>query len=646
MSNGVLDKILTYPSIPSPPGVAMQLLELTRDPNVSVSQIGKVVQNDPALSAKVLKTINSSLFGLPQQVTKIDRALALLGLNAVKSLVLGFSLVDCTRGIKGKGLDLQAYWRRGIYSAAGARNIAVMTSACDPDEAFTAAIFQDLGVLAAAMALGDQYAAVLSEASGDHQSLAGHEDRLLGISHPAIGAALAERWKLPQQYVEAIRWHHEPERATGATGPMTRMVYLGGVTAEVLSSPTPAPMMARLMNRLSSWFPGRISDLEDLLNKVTSGAKDLAKVFEKDVGAAPDIQAILAQAGEQQVETQIAAQREAAQLQKKNQELAEAAVTDGLTKVRNRKGFDADLARLFDECASSGKPLGVLFVDGDKFKSVNDRFGHPAGDAVLVEIAARLKKAIGQEGVVCRYGGEEFAVLLPGLDSAATKAAGERARAAIENPHFDLSGVPGAPKTLAVTISVGAMSADPKAMPAPAIIKAADEAVYQSKQNGRNRVTLSPLAPSAAPSTAGASAPASTPAGTPSGGPIRVLLVDDDALAGKLLQLALQKRQGIEIVWAMSAADANRHLAAPRGFGLIICDVTLGDGNGLDIVRQVRQAEKSGKPIPILVMSADDAVSAEALKRGATAFASKRDLCTNLNKWLDKMLGEWMTKAA
>lgn len=644
MSNGVLDKILAYPSIPSPPGVAMQLLELTRDPNVSVSQIGKVVQNDPALSAKVLKTINSSLFGLPQQVTKIDRALALLGLNAVKSLVLGFSLVDCTRGIKGKGLDLQAYWRRGIYSAAGARNIAVLTSACDPDEAFTAAIFQDLGVLAAAIALGDQYAAVLSEASGDHQSLAGHEERLLGISHTAIGAALAERWKLPQQYVEAIRWHHEPDRATGATGPMTRMVYLGGVTAEVLSSPAPAPMMARLMNRLSSWFPGRVSDLEDLLNKVTSGAKDLAKVFEKDVGAPPDIQAILAQAGEQQVETQIAAQREAAQLQQKNQELAEAAVTDGLTKVRNRKGFDAELTRAVSECAASGKPLGVLFVDGDKFKSINDRFGHPAGDAVLVEIAARLKKAIGASGVVCRYGGEEFAVLLAGLDGPATRAAGERARAAIESPHFDLSGVPGAPKTLAVTISVGAMSADPKTMPAAAIIKAADEAVYQSKQSGRNRVTLSALA--AAPSTGSASPAGAPPSVASPGGTTRVLLIDDDALAGKLLQLALQKRPGIEIVWAMSAADAAKQLAAPRSFGLIICDVTLGDGNGLDIVAQFRQGEKGGKPTPILVMSADDALSGEALKRGATAFASKRDLCTNLNKWLDKMLGEWVAKAA
>src|SRR5205809_807916 len=96
-----LNKVLSCTSLPSLPMVGVQVLTLTRDPDANIDQIAHVLETDPALSAKVLKTVNSSMYGLKTPCTTIRRALNYLGLAAVKSIVLGFSLVECTRGIEG-----------------------------------------------------------------------------------------------------------------------------------------------------------------------------------------------------------------------------------------------------------------------------------------------------------------------------------------------------------------------------------------------------------------------------------------------------------------------------------------------------------------------------------------------------------------
>lgn len=662
MNQSVIDQILACPALPSPPAVAMQILELTRSPSVTVSQIGKLVQNDPALSAKVLKTVNSSLFGLPQQVTKIDRALALLGLNAVKSLVLGFSLVDSTKSMKdGQGLDLQAYWRRGIYAAVGARNVALASRACDADEAFTAAIFQDIGVLAASLSMREAYGAVLDAAGTNHSSLAAIELERIGLTHAQIGAALAQKWKLPKQYIEAIRHHHTPGGASGDFLAVTRVVHCGGLIADALTNPEPVKHLARFMNAAGDWF-GLTSDaLDELLKKVETGAKDLAKAYEKSLGPSADVQAILAEASEEALKAQIESQRQNQDLERQNQELAEAAVTDALTKARNRKGFETDLTRLFDQCKNTSQPFVVLFADADKFKSVNDRFGHPAGDAVLVELARRMKSGVGDRGVVCRYGGEEFAILLPGSTLGQGAAMGESLRQSIEAPHFDLSGVPGAPATLPITISVGVAVWDPSTpavLPeAMLVVKAADEAVYASKQAGRNRVTVSsanspasnaPAAPGspASPSAVGSpAAPTATPnTGTP--GRARILIVEDDALAAKLLLLAFGRRPNVEVIWARGLSDAIAFLndGAAGPIGAVIADMELQQGSGLDVAHAVRAVPRLNGPKPtrVLLMGVKDFVGDSYKALGADAFVSKSDLCNGLSGWVSRILIEWL----
>ena len=147
MSAATLDKVLASPKLPTLPAVATKMLQLTSNPDVELDDIADLVQYDQALSAKILKTVNSSYYSLRQPCTNIKRALTYLGLNTVKSLVLGFSLVDLTRH-NDDGFDLMDYWRRCVYSAAAARRIAMVTGTCDADEAYIAALMQDIGMLA------------------------------------------------------------------------------------------------------------------------------------------------------------------------------------------------------------------------------------------------------------------------------------------------------------------------------------------------------------------------------------------------------------------------------------------------------------------------------------------------------------------
>lgn len=164
-------------------------------------------------------------------------------------------------------------------------------------------------------------------------------------------------------------------------------------------------------------------------------------------------------------------------------ELRAHATRDVLTGLPNRRWFLEALRDAVAEATDGGAPAGLLSVDVDNFKIVNDTYGHSAGDAVLRMLAAVMNETVGAEGTACRIGGEEFVVLLPGADlgRAATIAETLRARVAARRAEGS-EGVP------AVTVSVGVASAPEHATTADALLERADEALYQAKREGRDRI--------------------------------------------------------------------------------------------------------------------------------------------------------------
>ena len=159
---------------------------------------------------------------------------------------------------------------------------------------------------------------------------------------------------------------------------------------------------------------------------------------------------------------------------------------DSLTGLYNRRHLEECLAELAAGCRRHGHDLSALVIDIDHFKQVNDTYGHPAGDAVLIELARRIRMCLRTEDVPGRWGGEEFLVLLPFIDAAGAEVVAERLRATVAGSPFNL----GSGEVVAVTVSVGgAVARD-----GHDLVHRADAALYEAKRAGRDAVRLAPAA--------------------------------------------------------------------------------------------------------------------------------------------------------
>lgn len=186
------------------------------------------------------------------------------------------------------------------------------------------------------------------------------------------------------------------------------------------------------------------------------------------------------------VRTQIRRCRYAAELRESVSSSLQAAVVDQLTGLYNRRYFDRHLAMMFSKAREQERPLSVMMLDLDHFKAVNDSHGHAAGDCVLKEFAARLQRNIRGIDLACRFGGEEFVVLMPDTDGAVARRVAERVRSAAADRSVD---VPDA-DPVRITVSVGLAVLDDSVDTPEELLKRADIALYQAKNRGRNRVTF------------------------------------------------------------------------------------------------------------------------------------------------------------
>lgn len=169
-------------------------------------------------------------------------------------------------------------------------------------------------------------------------------------------------------------------------------------------------------------------------------------------------------------------------------ELHDLARIDPLTGVTNRLGLLEASEDLLARARTRKEPIGVLLIDADHFKSINDRFGHDDGDRVLLELVYNIRRMLRVGDLVGRVGGEEFLVLSPSVKEAGLLALAERIRNAVERTSFHIAG-----QSYALTVSIGAAIADPSEPDMMPARRRADAALYEAKRAGRNRVMISNL---------------------------------------------------------------------------------------------------------------------------------------------------------
>lgn len=626
MSVCSIDRVLNCPTLPSLPAVAIKVLELSRDPQISIARIAQAVQNDPALTTKVLRTVNSSYYSLSTPCPNISRAMSLLGLNTVKSIVLSFSLVDTARQMGSEGaFDLTAYWRRGVYSAAGARAIALATRTGDPEDAFVGALLQDIGMLASFAALRVEYGTVAQGAGADHDALLAAERKALGFDHAQVGRQLGERWRLAPELTECIAHHHHPHNSSPRFQSLVRCVTLGGLAAGAMVPDAPKSRVGAFMVGCREWFGLDAAQARELFESTAAGARELSRVLDLSTGTPPDVGGILSEAHELILVAHEAIAVEQATLRLDNEELTRKANRDGLTGMFNRAAFDASLREAHATCLAKGLPVSVIFMDADKFKLVNDQHGHQAGDAVLIETGRRLRDVAERVGTLCRYGGEEFVLVLPnvGLDKAVKIA--DLLRISIERTPFDLSqhDIPGL--ILNRTISAGVASSEPgrpsAAWTPEQLTHHADEAVYAAKQTGRNRVrfkrpdgVLFPQPGDPAPADEAGEQPVTH----------RILVVDDDPFVLRVLNMLFQESGRFQTTCVRTPEEACAAGAGSHDFQIALVDFDLGASKGTDLIARLQTLPATRKALCVLTSChAGPEMADVARNAGAAMFIDK-----------------------
>src|SRR5688572_8190702 len=415
MNEELIERIRQCPNLPSLPTIAMQVLDLAQKPEVDIAEIARIICKDPAMSSKILRTVNSSFYGRSQHVSTISHALVILGLQSVKTLVLGFSLVTNLAKNKSQGFKHIIYWRRSIYAATAARTLAAKVGLVQQEEAFLTALLKDIGMLVLDQVLGEQYGEIHSKIK-THQELVAAERAELNMTHADVGAVLAAQWKLPPVLSTPIAFHHSTEEVDDpALRKLTELVALAGRCADVFVNENAAEAIATVRMLAQQQHGIAEADVDGLLDDIGKRTKEVASLFEINIGSAASYEAILKKANETLVEITLQSQQQATQLKEQtqnlvqqNQVLKKQATTDGLTALANRAKFDAFMAEQFEAHRASGKPLSLLLMDVDKFKSVNDKHGHPAGDKVLKVLGTLLSSAARAQDLAARFGGEEL----------------------------------------------------------------------------------------------------------------------------------------------------------------------------------------------------------------------------------------------
>jgi diguanylate cyclase (GGDEF)-like protein len=483
----LLDRLKVSPQLPSLPAIAIRALELARQENVDMGEIAELISNDPALSSKILKTVNSSFYGLPKQVSTISHALVILGLQAVKTLALGFSLLTNLQGNTSDGFNYMAFWKRSIYSAVAGRLLAKKIRLVQQEEAFLAGLLADVGILVMHRTLGLEYDALYLQAGGDHDLLMTLCRTKFDLDHPLVGAMLAETWQLPPVLSRPIACHHNPVEADPQLKPLVEVVYTAMIVGEVFSSEDPAKPILRAREELATRFKLSPEVIEALLAEIGSSTREVAKLFELNIGQNRSYPEILEEAQQTLIQLSLQTQQQVQTIRKENETLQVKATTDPLTGLANRARFNEFFEEQFTRAFKLQRPLSILFLDIDHFKKVNDTYGHQAGDEVLRRVGKLLKLAVRNIDLAARYGGEEFAVILTETDSNAAAQMADEIRQAIQSETIRFED-----KVLKITGSIGVAGTDRTRIFAQAtqLSGAADRAVYAAKSAGRNCVRL------------------------------------------------------------------------------------------------------------------------------------------------------------
>ena len=219
-----LKKVTTLAALPE---VTAKIVQIVEDPRSSAAQLHKVVAHDPALATRILKVVNSAFYGLPGQIGSVERAIVLLGLNAIKNIAVAASLGQLFRGVKiCEGFSAKDLWTHCIAVGVTARELARQMKVPVADEAFLAGLIHDTGLLVALQTWPDKLRQACEISKTSEKPFCEIEREIAGVDHQQLGQGLAELWKFPRSCQLVAGRHHEPTSLSDSNRLLVTLVFV------------------------------------------------------------------------------------------------------------------------------------------------------------------------------------------------------------------------------------------------------------------------------------------------------------------------------------------------------------------------------------------------------------------------------------
>jgi HD-like signal output (HDOD) protein len=199
--------------IPSLPEIFYQFKQALDDPESSFDEIGGIVGNDPGLTVRLLRIVNSAFFGFSQKVETISHAISIIGREQLKDLVLSTVVMDQFKNIPPSSLNMESFWKHSIAVGLSARNLAFLKGETNSERFFVAGLLHDIGRLVICLKLPFKVLEVSLRIKSTGETLHKAEFEAMGFDHSGVGGELMRIWKLPGTLEEAVRFHHNPAEA-------------------------------------------------------------------------------------------------------------------------------------------------------------------------------------------------------------------------------------------------------------------------------------------------------------------------------------------------------------------------------------------------------------------------------------------------
>jgi diguanylate cyclase (GGDEF)-like protein len=495
MKREIREALQYCPNLPTPPGIAMQIVELGRDPDVDLTSLARVLARDPALASRVLRASNSALFAQRRRSENLRQALVVIGLNATMTLALSFSLAETLSDGDASQAAVKLVWRRAMISATASRLLGERLRYPDLEELFLAALLQDIGILALDAALPDIYRPLIARAA-DHDSLVRIEREELGADHGEAGTWLMSHWGLPERLASIASAAHDPNdtRLSKDIKPFVNCVAVAGKIADMFISGDQVASTNECIDAASRHLGLGHEVIEPILERLGEILPEVEALYETEImsqrmaaGVIDQAREILAARNLNLIHQVAEQQHKVQEMERTTQHLRETASRDALTGLYNRGRFDEVLAAEFKLATENGWPLTLGFIDLDHFKTVNDTHGHLAGDALLAHLAKLFGRHLREHDLVMRYGGDEFVALLPGIGLESALKVFDRLRDSVASEVHEGSG--GTKFRATVSIGLAAHMDGNRRLGSPVeLVRAADRALYEAKGSGRDRI--------------------------------------------------------------------------------------------------------------------------------------------------------------